>query len=286
MSEGDDCVLRSMATATNTMGQLQHHLDMIGNNLANSGTHGYKAKEASFQELLYQQFNNEKVDTAQRGSPRGIRYGVGAMLGQAQMNWKMGSLQMTDRQLDFALTEPKQYFNVLMPDNNGVEQTVYTRQGAFYVSPVANGQVMLVNGEGHPIANEAGLPITFRDDVKDYNVRQDGQLEIGYNDGTTETVNLGVTVLERPDLMEHISGTYIGLPANMADLGVTRQDVLTDLQGAGRGQISIQNGALEGSNVNYEKEMTDLITVQRSYQFNARAITLADQMLGLVNGIR
>lgn len=275
-----------MITATNTMGQLQNHLDMIGNNLANSNTHGYKSKEASFQEMLYQQFNNEKVDTAARQSPRGIRYGVGAMLGQAQMNSKMGSLQTTDRQLDFALTTPKQYFNVLMPDNNGDEQTVYTRQGAFYVSPIGNEQLMLVNGDGYPVANEAGLPIVFQDNVNNYNVKQDGNLEIGYNDGTSETINMGVTVLERPDLMEHLSGTYIGLPENMNELGVTMQDVLTDLTGANRAQIGLQNATLEASNVNYEKEMTDLIAVQRSYQFNARSITLADQMLGLINGIR
>lgn len=275
-----------MVTATNTMTQLQHHLDIIGNNLANSSTHGFKANEASFHELLYQQFNNEKVDTAQRQSPPGIRLGVGAMLGQAQMNWKMGTMQTTDRELDFMLTTPKQYFNVLMPDNNGTEQTVYTRQGSFYVSPVADGQLMLVNDDGYPIANSAGLPITFRDDVKNYSVGQDGMLEIAYNDDTRETVALGVTVVERPDLMEHIAGTYIGLPANMAALGIMPQEVLTELQGANRRLIGIQNGALEGSNVNYEKEMTDLITVQRSYQFNARSITLADQMLGLINGIR
>lgn len=279
-------MLRSMISATNTLGQLQNQLDMIGNNLANSNTHGYKSKGASFQEMLYQQFDNEKVDAADRQSPNGVRYGVGAMLGQTQMNWKAGSLQSTDRQLDFALTEPKQHFNVLMPDNNGEEQTVYTRQGNFYVSPVGDDQLMLVNGDGYPVANAAGLPITFQDDVTGYGVKPDGTLEIGYTDGTTETIDLGVTVLQRPDLMEHLSGTYIGLPANMDDLGVAIQDVLTDLQGANREQIGLQNAVLEASNVNYEKEMTDLITVQRSYQFNARTITLADQMLGLINGIR
>ena len=86
--------------------------------------------------------------------------------------------------------------------------------------------------------------------------------------------------------MEHLSGTYIGLPANLAELGVTQGEVVTNLQGVARGQIGMENKALEASNVNLQKEMTDLITVQRNYQFNARAITLADQMLGLINGIR
>lgn len=278
-------MIRTMATATNTLNQLQHQIDIIGNNMANAGTHGYKSNEASFHELLYQQFNNDKADTAPRQSPLGIRYGTGAVLGQAQMNWKIGSLQMTGRELDFALTEPKQHFNILMPGENG-EQTVYTRQGNFYVSPVANGQLMLVTGEGYPVANSAGQPITFADNVQSYTIQPGGILEMTYVDGTVGRVELGVTVMQRPNVMTRLSATNFALPENFADLGVNEADVLTDLQGAARNGIGLQNQALEASNVDYQKEMTDLIAVQRSYQFNARTVTLADQMLGLINGIR
>lgn len=279
-------MIRTMVTATNTMGQLQKHLDVIGNNIANTGTHGFKSNQVSFQELMYQQFNNEKVDAAPRQSPLGIRYGTGAKIAQTQMNWKVGSLQQTDRQLDFALTTAKQYFNVIRPGEGGAEEIVYTRQGSFYTSPIGGGQMMLVNDDGYPIADENGLPITFGENVSSYGVQQGGVLQIQYSDGTRETINLGVTTMNRPDLMEHISGTYIGLPRNMAELGVTEQEVLTNLQGQARGEIGIVNGTLEGSNVDMQKEMTDLISVQRSYQMNARSITLADQMLGLINGIR
>ena len=278
-------MLRTMTTATNTLSQLQNQIDIIGNNLANSATHGYKSSEAKFQELLYQQFNNDKADTAPRQSPAGIRYGSGAMIGQEQMNWKVGGLQTTSRELDFALTTAKQYFNILVPGTGGAE-TVYTRQGNFYVSPMGNGQAMLVTGDGHPVANSAGLPITFADDVQSYSLGAGGVLQLTHTNGTVETVELGVTVMERPNLMKRLSGTNFGLPENLADLGLTSQDVLTELQGAARNEIGMENGVLEGSNVNYEKEMTDLITVQRSYQFNARTVTLADQMLGLINGIR
>lgn len=278
-------MIRTMTTATNTLSQLQSQMDIIGNNLANISTNGYKASDAKFQEMLYQQFNNDKADTAPRQSPTGIRYGSGAVLGQSQMNWKAGSLQMTGRELDFALTTPKQYFNVLMPDGGG-EQTVYTRQGNFYVSPVANGQVMLVNGDGYPVANSAGLPITFSDNVTNYTVNPGGNLQLTNADGTTQTIELAVTVMERPNLMQRLSGTNFALPENLADLGVTQQQVLTELQGPARNVIGLEGQALEASNVNSQKEMTDLISVQRNYQFNARAVTLADQMLGLINGIR
>lgn len=278
-------MLRTMTTATNTLGQLQQQLDIIGNNLSNSTTHGYKSSDAKFHELLYQQFNNDKADAAPRQSPLGVRYGSGAVLGQAQMNWKVGALQTTDRQLDFALTEPKQYFNILMPGDGG-EQTAYTRQGNFYVSPVADGQAMLVTAEGYPVADSAGLPITFADDVSSFATDASGSLTLTHADGRVETVELGISVMQRPNLMERLSGTNFALPGNLVELGVTQQQVLTDLRGAARNQVGIENGMLEGSNVNYEKEMTDLITVQRSYQFNARTVTLADQMLGLINGIR
>lgn len=275
-------MLRSMITATNTMGQLQQNLDIIGNNLANTGTHGYKAKSASFQELLYQQFNNERVDQAPRQSPGGIRYGVGAMIGQTQMNWKVGGMQTTGRDLDMTLTEPKQYFNITMPSADGVGRTVHSRQGAFYVTPVNDTQTMLVNTDGYPVQNAAGQPIILRDNISSFSVRDGGRLEVLYADGAIEAHDLGITVVNRPDLVEHISATYIGLPANMA----VGPDVLVNLQGGARDQIGLQNGALELSNVDTQKEMTELINVQRSYQFNARSITLADQMLGLINSIR
>ncbi len=48
----------------------------------------------------------------------------------------------------------------------------------------------------------------------------------------------------------------------------------------------MEQGALESSNVDMSKEMTDLIVSQRSYQLNSRTITLGDQMLGLINSVR
>ncbi|WP_107923650.1 flagellar hook-basal body protein [Lysinibacillus parviboronicapiens] len=279
-------MLRTMITATNTMGQLQNKLDTISNNIANSNTHGYKTQESTFNELLYQQFNNDKEDRAERQTPVGIRYGVGAMLGQIQTNHKQGSLQTTNRDLDFAFTKSKQYFNILMPDGENGSKTVYTRQGDFYLSPLNNGTAMVVNADGYPLSDASGQAITLPDNVSSFAISNGGVLEATDANGNIIRTDLAVTELQKPQLMEHISGTYIGLPNNLAELGYTQAEVLTELQGANRQQIGMQSGMLEMSNVNLSKEMTDLIQTQRSYQFNARAVTLADQMLGLINGIR
>lgn len=279
-------MLRTMTTATNTMSQLQSQLDTIGNNIANSNTYGFKTTDVKFQELLYQQFNNDKADLSERQSPTGIRYGSGAAISQTTMNWKQGSLQSTDRNLDFAFQEPKQYLNILMPDGEGGQQTAYTRQGALYVSPTENGQLMLVNGDGYPVANAEGQAILIPDNVSGFSLNESGRLIVSYPDGSTVERELAVSVLQKPQLMEHLSNAYIVLPNNLDELGVTQQDVLTDLQGEERNEISLVNGILELSNVDISKEMTELMTTQRSYQFSARSITIADQMMGLINGIR
>ena len=279
-------MLRTMISATNTMGQLQNKLDLISNNIANSNTHGYKAKSSTFNEMLYQQFNNDQLDPAVRQTPVGIRIGVGAMLGQIQSNQKQGSLQNTDRSLDFAFNKPKQYFNILMPDGENGTKTVYTRQGDFYVSPLDNGTVMLVNADGYPVADANGQAITLPENMKDFKILDGGTLEATYANGDVIRTDLAVTEIQKPQVVESISGTYVGLPNNLAELGFTEADVFVDLQGANRQQIGLQNGMLEMSNVDVSKEMTDLIQTQRAYQFNARTVTLADQMLGLINGIR
>lgn len=121
-------MLRTMITATNTLGQLQSQIDTISNNISNSNTAGYKANEATFSELLYQQFNNEEMDRTVRNSPVGIRYGVGAYIGQIQTNFSQGSLQTTNRDLDLAFTKEKQYFNILMPNGEDGQRLVYSRQ--------------------------------------------------------------------------------------------------------------------------------------------------------------
>ena len=278
-------MLRTMITATNTMSQLQSQLDVIGNNLANSSTHGYKAKDVKFQELLYQQYNNDKLDKADRQSPVGIRYGVGASLAQAQMNWKQGSIQSTERDLDFAFQAPKQYFQVIMPDGEG-QRMAFTRQGDFYVSPLENGSLMLVTGDGYPIAGADGQPINIPQGVQSFTVQDGGVLVASYADGTSIQRELGVSVLQKPQFMEHISATYIGLPNNLEELGINQDDVLSNLQGAERAQISLTNNVLELSNVDMSKELTELMATQRQYQFSARSISLADQMMGLINGIR
>lgn len=278
---------RVMVTATNTLSQLQKKIDVVSNNIANINTNGYKAREATFTELMHQQINNQRNATAEIGrlTPNGIRPGTGAKLSQTQFIFSQGALKTTDRPLDTAFTKENQLYKVAVQTNEGTE-IQYTRNGAFHLTPIGDNEVALVTGDGHFILDENENPIYIGTNAENYRIDQNGNLTVTYENGATETFNLGVVHVNNPQFLEAKGNNLYGLPANFAELGVALADVLVDLVGAQRAEISIQQGALEQSNVQLAKEMSDLIQAQRGYQFQSRSISIADQMQGLVNGIR
>ena len=97
---------RTMITATNTLSQLQKQMDIISHNLANTDTAGYKRREATFTDLLVQEYRNQPNNALEqnRMTPFNIRQGTGAKLGQTHLILSQGSLKTTDRALDTAFT--------------------------------------------------------------------------------------------------------------------------------------------------------------------------------------
>ncbi|MDQ0154279.1 flagellar hook-basal body protein [Robertmurraya andreesenii] len=278
---------RTMITATNTLSQLQKQLDIISNNMANIDTNGFKRREATFTELMYQQFNNQRNLAAEvnRLTPNGIRQGTGAKLAQAQLVMTQGPIKTTDRPLDTAFTKENQLYKVLVQTEAGSE-IQYTRNGAFYLSPVGVNELALVTADGHSIVDEYENPIYITGEPKDYSIDPNGRLTVTKTDGTVQAFNLAVVQVNKPQFLESKGNNLYGLPTNFAQLNVGLEEIFTDLVGPLRNEIGIQQNALESSNVDMAKEMTDLMNTQRTYQFQSRSISIADQMLGLVNGIR
>lgn len=278
---------RTMITATNTLGQLQKQMDMIGQNLSNAETSGFKRREATFSELMVQNVRNQGRTDMEIGrlTPLGIRAGTGAKLSQAQLILSQGSLKSTGRSLDFALTSDRQFFKVLAQDGD-TNAVRYTRDGAFFVSPMGNGESMLVNGNGYPVLDENDNFITFSEEASNFELGDNGMLAISGPNGEEGEVDLGIVSIEKPQFLSQYGSNLVGLPENFDELEVGEDEVLTNLTGGARTGISMVQNSLEASNVDIGKEMTDMLNVQRSYQFQARSISLADQMMGLVNGIR
>lgn len=271
---------RTMIQAAVTMNQLQNKLDLIGNNLANSQTTGYKARNADFASLLFQQIDNmtDPANAQGRLTPDGVRVGSGARLGSVNIDLSLGTLKETGRALDVALLQPNHLFQVQVTEN-GVQETRFTRDGAFYLSPIENNQVMLTTKDGDPVLGTNGLPITFADGFNDIQIADNGLITVRNGTFTTTVGQLSVVEAVRPRLLEATGNNNFRLP-DLDALGFNEAEIIQAVP------VSIKSGTLEMSNVNMGKELTDLITTQRAYQFNARTITMGDQMSGLINQLR
>ncbi|MFC5466428.1 flagellar hook-basal body protein [Lederbergia graminis] len=268
---------RSMITATNTISQLQKQFDILSNNIANAQTTGFKKRDVTFADLIVQEVNNQPSRESEIGrlSPHGIRQGTGARIAKSMLVLNQGSIQNTGRALDIAFTTENQFLKVQV-DN----ELRFTRNGALYVTPTEGEQLMLVTQDGNPVLDINENPIVFSNQYNDFTILQDGTFIAHQENGEPFETTFGVIAVNKPQFLEQKGDSLLGLPDNIA---VNPAQIYTNLEAE---NIQIQQRALENSNVDLSKEMTDMITVQRSLQFQSRAITISDQMMGLVNGIR
>lgn len=275
--------LRIMGQAHAAMNALQKKLDTIGHNLANSNTHGYKSRHVEFQSLLKQQINNlnDPNNAVGRRTPDGIRVGTGSKVGSTNSDLSIGSMQVTDRSLDTMLLHENHFYQIHV-QRDGIDEVRYTRSGAFYVTPLADGQtVQLVTSEGYPVYGENG-PIQFNANFDALLIDERGQVIATYGNAEINVGTLAIVEITRPRLLQAVGENAFRLP-NLDPLGYQFDEIVRAPIG---NEPLVQNKVLEMSNVSIQDEMTEMIIAQRAYQLNARSITTADQMQGLVNQLR
>lgn len=265
-----------------TMGQLQNKLDLIGNNLANSNTSGYKSRQADFSSLLFQQMNNHSHPSNAEGrrTPDGVRIGSGAALGHTNIDHKTGAIQSTGRELDVALMNDNHFLQVQVSENGNTENR-FTRSGALYLSPQEDGQVMLTNQDGYPVIGNDG-PVLLQEGFDSIRILENGTIETVRNGMVQAEDGLAIIEAVRPRFLEAAGENNYRLPSE----NDVEYDVVDLVRPVDANQIQLKSGALESSNVDTGKEMTDMVMAQRSYQFNARTISMSDQMNGLINQLR
>jgi len=278
---------RATIAAAVTMSQIQKGLDVVANNMANLETTGFKASNSAFSSLLVQSLDNQpdKVQNLGRLSPLGVREGTGARIAQTQLDTSEGAIQTTNRMLDLALQQPNQYFTITTFDDNGTAHQELTRNGTFFLQEDANNKNLLnlVTENGSFVQNSNGGHIQVPANIKNVNFDANGQI-IGVTD-RGQQVNLGrinVVTVTHPQLLQSNGDSSYTLP-NLNALGINRNDVIQETP---VNAISVKQGALESSNVDLSDQMTQLLNLQRSYQFNSRAITIDDEMSGLINSMR
>jgi flagellar hook protein FlgE len=264
-------MMRSMFSGISGLRSHQTMMDVVGNNIANVNTSGYKAMRATFQESLTQVIRGATGGLPAQGGTNPLQLGLGTRMGAIDGVFGQGAVQVTGRATDLAI-QGDGFFVVDTPE--GVR---YTRSGVFGFDDL--GRLVGANGEIVRATATGGGPLAV--DFAAYSgitINQAGQI-LGRDVATGDMVELGQLQLAsfaNPQGLERLGG---GLYAVTQASGPAIEGV------AGDANIgAVVAGTLEMSNVDLASEFTNLILAQRGFQANARTITSSDEMLqDLVN---
>ena len=254
--------MRALSIAATGMLAQQTNVEVIANNLANMNTTGFKEQRAEFEDLLYQNVEQQGAQSSDTGTivPSGIQLGAGVRTAAVYRVNRQGDLQTTSNPYDVAINGAG-YFRIQMPDGTDA----YTRAGNFALSP--EGQ--LVNQQGYVVQPGIAIPTT----ATAVAINAQGQVQATIP-GQTAPQTVGQLELTRFPNDAGLKAEGNNLFTETASSGSPQSGVP-----GSTGYGTIQQGFLETSNVNAVSEITSLITAQRAYEMNSKVITAADQMM-------
>ena len=243
----------------------QTKMATISNNLANVSTNGFKRGRAIFEDLLYQNVRQVGAQSSQDTMlPSGLQVGTGARVVATERLFTQGNLVTTDNALDVAI-QGRGFFEVLLPDGT----QGFTRDGSFHL----NDQGLLVSSAGYQLQP----PVTIPQDALSITIAPDGTVSV-QQPGSPQATQVGIV-----QLTDFINPS--GLQARGENLYLETGASGTPLPGNPglNGLGTLQQGFVEGSNVNVVEEMVNFIEPKTAYEMNSKAISTADQMLQYVS---
>ncbi len=187
---------------------------------------------------------------ATEGDNGNTTYGAGVKLKETDTNFLQGNLTQTGMPLDYAI-QGDGFFALYDPRT---QTTSYTRDGSFQMSQQQNGAFYLTDSEGKWVLDENRNPIVVE------NMEDEHQI--------------GVFVFAQKSGMVHLGNNEFqateknGNPVVQEDEGV------------------LVRGALEDSNVDLMKEITDMMEIQRVYQMSVKMVQTSDEVENTVNNLR
>lgn len=259
--------MRALYTSATGMTAQQFNLDVIANNLANVNTHGFKRASAHFQDLLYQNLQSPGASGSGAQLPTGTEVGLGVTTGVTNKIFTQGTIQNTGNDYDVAINGDG-FLRVLMPDGS----TAYTRDGSLSV----DSQGRLVTAEGYAIQPEIIVP----SDKTSITVAPDGTVSVT-RQGQSSSEQIGQIQLTR---FINPSG-LLSAGGNLYRQSPSSGDPVDDVPGQ-NGLGTIMHKSIEMPNVDIVNEMIRMITVQRAYETNSKAIQASDEMLQQANQLK
>ena len=252
---------KTLRTASTGLSAQQKYVEIISNNIANVNTTGFKKIRPEFQDLLYETLRPAGAVARIGVEPLNeVQIGSGTQLVSSTKQFIQGDLIQTNNNLDMAIVG-EGFFTIRRPDNS----IVYSRDGSFSLD--RTGQI--VNNQGYRL--DPGF--TIPNDAKEIVISKEGVISV-LLDGATDHQNLGQVELARfvnPRGLKSIGDNlFVQTPASGNPV----------FEQPGRNNTgNIMQAQLESSNVDVVEEMVNMITAQRAYELNSKAVRTAENIM-------
>jgi len=262
-------MIRALYSAASGMKAQELNIDNIANNLANANTVGYKARQAQFQDLMYQ--NVLAPGTAAGQStvvPTGLQLGLGTRAASNEMVFTQGAFTQTSNPLDMVI-QGNGFFQVSLPSG----ELAYTRAGQFSLDK--NGVV--VNSAGNALQPQITVPA----DAQALTVAADGTVTYTLPNQTAaqQAGQIQLANFQNPSGLNSLgNGLYSPTDAS--------GDPTVGAPGGSEGMGALLQGYTENSNVSIVDEFINMIEAQRGYEANSKVVTAADNMYQEVNNLQ
>ncbi|WP_088105098.1 flagellar basal body rod protein FlgG [Halalkalibacter urbisdiaboli] len=300
-------MLRSMYSGISGMKNFQTKLDVLGNNIANVNTFGFKKGRTTFKDMVSQQIAGATGPGQGQGGVNARQVGLGMQLSSIDTIHTQGSLQNTNRELDLGISGDG-YFVVGQATGNewnGTDKNIaidnvnlnYTRAGNFYL----DSQGFIVNSDGLYLMGQSTNNANGVDSENDLLANQMGRIQIptsaqSFSIGANGVVNyidtngelriggrVTLAKFPNPEGLQKVGDNLYQTSANSGNPNgeaVAANVGWDDFTAPGaNGAGSLVAGTLEMSNVDLSEEFTEMIVAQRGFQANTRIITTSDEIL-------
>jgi len=266
----------SFYTSLSGLKNAQTDLNVIAHNIANSETNGFKRSNTQFADIVAgSAFTNPKMIQ-----------GIGSTTEAIVQNFSIGPIELTGSALDLAISGDGFFTTVSAVTG----QTLFTRNGAFtldeqgYIQDGSSNRLQIFEPGADPAVDapiDALIPATNAAGAAfaAVTVSAEGELAASYADGSSTVI--GTVAL----------ATFVSAPG-LKQVGSSNWQA-TGLSGApdygfpgGGAYGGLLSGAIERSNVDIAEELVNLITAQRYFQANAKAIDTATQISQTVINLR
>jgi flagellar hook protein FlgE len=273
-------MLRSLDSGVSALQQFQQEMDVIGNNIANVNTVGFKGASVSFADTFSQTLGSSAIGSMQ--------VGTGVTTSGIANDFTSGSITNTGVNTDLAVNG--QGFFIVKDSASSAQYA--TRDGHFKLTNgflvnstgmrvqgfsdtglTTLGDIQVDNTGATKIDPISGLSVPDTSPVASFSFGGDGKINVILADGTSFT--RGQVLLQNFTSPGQLMKSGNNLFSNLSGAGPLAAPGAPNSNGLG----GLAPSSLEMSNVNLSSEMVNLITTQRAFEAGGKIITTSDEIL-------